>query len=196
MWWSDLRRRFSGRRRLALVGGLALLAGGALAAWSAGTRGGPGTTEPVATTGDLQPPPPSPLLVFVSGAVNHPGLYRLTPTARVADALAAAGGIAEGADPGHLPNEAARLHDGTQVNVPFTTANGRSRTQASKLDLNSAGVEDLRALPDMPVGLAEAIVEVRERWGPFTSVGELKDALGVDRATVVALGRVLRVGPR
>jgi competence protein ComEA len=61
------------------------------------------------------------------------------------------------------------------------------------LDLNSATAAELRALPDMPPGAAEAIVEYRSRWGPFAAVAELKDALGLDRATVASLARDLKV---
>lgn len=62
---------------------------------------------------------PSPALwqVHVSGAVGRPGLVRLPPGARAAQAVAAAGGLAEAADPAAI-NLAAPVADGQQVHVP------------------------------------------------------------------------------
>src|SRR5579864_4596328 len=84
----------------------------------------------------LDPGEPALALVFVSGAVLHPGLYHLSPGARIADAIAAAGGVTPDADPSRLPNLAARIHDGHQVNVPFRRGGGGSRNTADKLDIN------------------------------------------------------------
>jgi len=196
MWWWRFRQILARRRSVAAIAiGLALVVGGATALRSTGrSGGGAGGLDGPAPGIGAEPASTPTLLVFVSGAVSHPGLYRLTASARVADALAAAGGTTSKADPGHLPNEAARLRDGHQVNVPFLHATRGA--SAARLDINTAGIEELRAIPDMPLGLADAIVDVRTRWGAFTSIGELRDALGVDRATVTALSRELWVGPR
>ena len=111
---------------------------------------------PVPAGETVDPPAPSTVLVFVSGAVEHPGLYELSPDARVADALAAAGGITTLADPGHLPDMAERAHDGRQINVPFLKAG----TTAAKLDINTAAPDELDAVPGMPDGLGSAIVAI------------------------------------
>ena len=56
-------------------------------------------------------------MVFVSGAVNAPGNYRLPPDARVGDALDAAGGFADKAQTDAV-NLAATLHDGEHIHFP------------------------------------------------------------------------------
>src|SRR5580692_12179212 len=114
---------------LAIAGAL-VLAG--VAGWSVMSQASAAAPVPVGETVD--PPAPPTVLVFVSGAVAHPGLYELSPDARVADAIAAAGGVTTLADPGHLPNMAQRVNDGRQVNVPFMKAG----TTAAKLDINTA----------------------------------------------------------
>jgi competence protein ComEA len=173
-------------RWLALgIAGALVLAG--LAGWSAMSQASAAAPAPAGETVD--PPAPPTVLVFVSGAVAHPGLYELSPDARVADAIAAAGGFTTLADPGHLPNMAERVNDGRQVNVPFLKAG----TTAAKLDINTAAQSDLDAVPGMPPGLGAEIVQYRDEWGPFTSMSQLHADLGVDSATVTGLEHYLRV---
>jgi competence protein ComEA len=173
-------------RRLALaVAGAVALAG--IAGWSVLHQASAAAPVPAGETVD--PPAPPTVLVFVSGAVAHPGLYELSPDARVADAIAAAGGVTTLADPGHLPDMAQRVNDGRQINVPFT----KSGTTAAKLDINSAAPADLDAVPGMPPGLGGEIVQYRQEWGPFTSMSQLHSDLGVDSATVTGLEHYLRV---
>ncbi len=169
---------------LAIAGSLTLAGA---AGWVAINQ--PATAAPVPVGETVDPPAPPTVLVFVSGAVEHPGLYELSPDARVADALAAAGGVTTLADPGHLPNMAERVHDGRQINVPFL----KTGTTAAKLDLNTAAEDELDAVPGMPPGLAAAIVAYRHEWGPFTTMSQLHSDLGVDSATVTGLEHYLRV---
>jgi competence protein ComEA len=144
---------------------------------------------PILVGETVDPPAPPTVLVFVSGAVAHPGLYQLSPDARVADAIAAAGGITTLADPGHLPNLAQRVNDGRQINVAFLKAG----TTVAKLDVNTAALSDLEQVPGMPPGLAGEILQYRTQWGPFTSMSQLRSDLGVDAATVTSLEHYLRV---
>ena len=138
--------------------------------------------------------PPTTALVFVSGAVMHPGLYRLSPSARIADAIAAAGGLTTAADPSRLPNLAAPVHEGKQINVPFLRSTTRTAA-ATKLDINTASLDELRAIPSMPVGLAEAIVDYRNQFGFIRTLSELRTMLGVDGPTVTGLRPYLYVAP-
>ena len=175
-----------GPRRLVLaVAGAVALAGAA--GWSVLHQAAAAAPAPAGET--VAPPAPPTVLVFVSGAVAHPGLYELSPAARVADAIAAAGGVTTLADPGHLPNMAQRVNDGRQINVPYM----KSGTTAARLDINTAAQADLAAVPGMPPGLAAEIVQYRDEWGPFTSMSQLHADLGVDSATVTGLEHYLRV---
>src|SRR5437870_2087708 len=185
--YAELLTRLKSRRGLGIAG--AGVAVAALVGWAASHQTTAVLPTPVA---DNVPAPAqaATVLVFVSGAVAHPGLYQLSPDARVADAIAAAGGVTSLADPGRLPDLASRVHDGRQVNVPLVRS-GSSST--ARLDINSAAADELDALPDMPPGLGEAIVEYRHQWGPFTSLSQLRTDLGVDSATLSGVGHYLRV---
>jgi competence protein ComEA len=57
------------------------------------------------------------IVVFVSGAVQNPGVYKLNPGERIGDAVNLAGGIREdGAD--DYVNLAAQVKDGQQIKIP------------------------------------------------------------------------------
>ena len=150
-----------------------------------------GSDQPVASAipAVAAPGPAATLLVFVSGAVAHPGLYELAIGARIADAIADAGGILPSADPGKLPNLAGLLHDGHQVNIPF--AKGTSARTSAKVDANSASVSELETIPGMTPDLAQATVDTRTQWGSFASLADLRQALGLDTATATLIGKHL-----
>jgi competence protein ComEA len=150
-----------------------------------------GRDQPVAAAipAVAAPGPAATLLVFVSGAVAHPGLYGLATGARIADAIADAGGILPTADPGKLPDLAALLHDGHQVNVPF--AKGTSARTSGRIDANSAGVDELDTIPGITPDIAQAIVQTRTAWGAFANLADLRNALGLDTATAALIGKHL-----
>jgi competence protein ComEA len=170
---------------------MAVTAFAAVAAGVGGTMTARGSDQPVAAAipAVAAPGPAATLLVFVSGAVAHPGLYELATGARIADAIADAGGILPSADPGRLPNMAGLLHDGHQVNVSF--ARGASARTSAKIDANSASVSELESIPGMTADVAQAIVDTRTQWGPFASLADLRQALGLDTATATLIGKHL-----
>ncbi|HXA29324.1 MAG TPA: SLBB domain-containing protein [Candidatus Angelobacter sp.] len=184
----------SARRRLhLLLGGAAVLAVGAgVVAWTA-SRPAP-VAHRVAAAPAVDAGEPALALVFVSGAVVHPGLYRLSPSARIADAIAAAGGLTRSADPGRLPDLAGPVHEGKQINVPYLRSTSRTGA-ATRLDINTATLDELRAIPTMPLGLADAIVDYRTQFGFIRTLSELRTMLGVDGPTVTGLRPYLFVAP-
>jgi competence protein ComEA len=142
----------------------------------------PALTAPVAPASTA----PSVLVVDVAGAVRRPGLYRLPKGARIADAIARAGGMGRGAAAASV-NLAAPLADGEQVLVPSAVgggavaglAGGGAPSPSAPVDLNSATVEQLDALPGVGPVTAQKIVDYRTEHGPFTSIDDLDAIPGI-----------------
>lgn len=149
----------------------------------------PSSTAPTAAT----------MVVSVVGRVHHPGLVTLEPGARVADAVAAAGGLLPGADPASL-NLAALVTDGQQiaVGVPGAPSDAGGQSASSSggggpVNLNSATAADLDALPGIGPVLAQRIVDYRLQQGPFTSVDQLDDVPGIGPALFAQLRKRVTV---
>ena len=151
-----------------------------MAAWTAlapaGIAADPGLTDPAASC-EAQPALPSALVVDVEGAVVFPGLHQLTAGARVADAIAAAGGYSDAADLGAAAqtlNLAAPVVDGQQVVVPATGQAGIPDGDGGGglVNLNTADGAALDALPGIgPVTVAK-ILDARASQ-PFATLDEL-----------------------
>ncbi|ASL14345.1 ComEA family DNA-binding protein [Mycobacterium intracellulare] len=164
--------------------------------------------------------PDHPVVVSVVGLVHTPGLVTLAPGARIADALQAAGGAVNGADTIGL-NMARPLGDGEQIVVGLAPAPGQptalgssvasGSTPTSKappprpgsgsvkpkageaVNLNTATVQELDALPGVGPVTATAIVAWRQANGKFTSVDQLADVEGIGPARLEKLRALVRV---
>lgn len=159
--------------------------------------GGPGGTglSAASTSTSTTGPAEVEVLVHAAGAVASPGVHRLPAGSRVADLLAAAGGPTADADLDRV-NLAAPLADGERVWFPRVgeevppavaggpaSATGRGASgSAGPIDLNAATADELEALPGIGPSIAAAIVEHRERHGPFAAVDELLEVPGIGPA--------------
>lgn len=126
------------------------------------------------------------ILVHVLGAVATPGLYELQEGDRVVDAIALAGGLADGADPAGV-NLARPLSDGEQLVVPLEGAApvpGVSVGGDGKVNINTADAATLDTLPRVGPAMAERIIAWREANGGFSSIEDLLDVSGIGEATL------------
>lgn len=171
-----------------------------------GTAGDPAAGLPPA---GASPAAPAAAVVHVVGAVGAPGVVTVAADARVADALAAAGGAAPDADLGAV-NLARTVVDGEQLRVPRageapappvaapdgggTTSGAGSGAGAagSAVDLNTADLATLDTLPGVGPVLAQRILD-RRAEAPFTSVDELDDVSGIGPAVLERLRPLVRV---
>jgi competence protein ComEA len=132
------------------------------------------------------------LVVDVAGAVRRPGLHELAPGTRIADALAAAGGATAKADINAV-NLAAPVADGEQIVVPARGpgaaggSSGAAPSPTAPLDLNSASLEQLDALPGIGPTTAQKILDYRQAHGSFHSVAELDAVPGIGQGRIEQL---------
>lgn len=146
----------------------------------------------------IEAPPSRGLVVQIDGAVARPGVYRLPPGSRLADALAAAGGLREDADASGV-NRARQLRDGERVSVPSAAQTAAAHTPAAPgpgsgglVDLNSATATVLETLPGIGPVLARRIVEHRAFRGGFQRLEDLLQVRGVGPRLLDGLrGRVV-----
>lgn len=161
--------------------------------------------EPTATP--LPTNTPSPLIIYVTGAVVQSGAVITVPAgSRVQDAVALAGGATGGADLTRV-NLADTLRDGDQVHVPVVgelpnavgagvvdpnaavagELNLATPGGGNLVGLNSATSEELQTLPRIGPSIAARIIEYRELNGPFTSLDDLDNVSGIGPATLEQL---------
>ena len=139
------------------------------------------------------PPPtatPSPLQVYVTGAVVHPQqTYTLPPGSRVDDALQAAGGATDNADLTRI-NRAGFLRDGDQIHLPALGADDSGLPTpmgGAKVPINSASQSELETLPGIGPVTAARIINYRKQHGDFDDLDDLDEVSGIGPATLANL---------
>ncbi|MHB1163831.1 MAG: ComEA family DNA-binding protein [Candidatus Nanopelagicales bacterium] len=199
-WW------WSGRPRPvvepAATAGAATAGAATAGAAAAGTSGA--SALPVPESLPASPLPglpavpgvPVDVVVHVAGLVARPGLVRLPAGSRVADAVAAAGGVTKSRAADSV-NLARVLVDGEQVLVtlgaPAGGAGGSAVPAAAPLvDLNRSDQAALESLPGVGPVLAARILAWRAANGSFRSIDELGEVAGIGQATLARLRPLVR----
>jgi competence protein ComEA len=196
-WWSDLHYSNAQKRSLLIVGGLVL----ATSSFFILRTSSP--SEAIA-------PPPLTLdvaavdiTIDVQGAVNHPGVYKLTIGSRVVDAIKAAGGVTKAGDPSDL-NQARIIADGEQIYVyaKSSSSHTNSTTQSpvkvkpkgsSFVLVNRASAKEFEELDGIGPVLASRIVSYRKANGPFATIEDLLKVPGIGAGTLSKFKSKLRV---
>lgn len=146
------------------------------------------------------------VVVSITGAVRVPGVYTLPLGARINELIAEAGGKLTNSDTSNI-NLAAKLIDGTTLNVPYTSdredglvetqfptspayainqapgsaAGAQGSTTATTgglIDLNHASQAQLESLPGIGPKYAQEIIRYRTAQ-PFRQVDELINVSGI-----------------
>ena len=162
---------------------------------------------------------PAEIVVYVTGEVVNPGVYRLTAGQRLDAAIALAGGptgkadlsrlnlAAYAADAAHYRVPAAAPESGpggadagtapdSQPPAPGTAATAAAAPCASPVDINSATADCLETLPGIGSVRAESIVAHREQAGPFATAAGIVAVPGIGDGIYRRIANLITVTPR
>jgi competence protein ComEA len=185
-----------------------LLGGGLIYLVSSPPRGAPLELLPL--------PSPAPIQVYVTGAVLHPGVYSLPAGSRIEQAIQAAGGATAQADLQAI-NLAEILEDGNRLvvptEVPLQTAIATSPavratdlptevsdwetptpTVSFPININTASLEELDALPYIGQVRASEIIAYRQAHGPFKRIEDLLKVYGITQEVFDRIKDLITVG--
>ncbi len=152
-------------------------------------------------------------VLYITGAVRRPGVYKLPADSRVYELVEQAGGLTGSAAPEAF-NMAALLEDGMHIHVPDktevtqpvldrstkgeglpgTVASGGSLRGHELIDINTADAKTLEMLPGIGPKTAEAIIRHREQEGPFRCVDDLLSVKGIGPAKLEAIRDQVQAG--
>ena len=137
------------------------------------------------------------VVVYVTGAVLHPGVYEVGGNMRVSDAIEAAGGFKNNAAADYL-NLAAQLSDGEKITVPTKkeakALNKDDDSDESHLvNINTAAKEELMTLPGIGESKADAIIAYRQENGGYRNIEELMQISGIKEGVYSKISEYITV---
>lgn len=118
--------------------------------------------------------------IYIGGAVTNPGFYPLKSTDTIQTLVQACGGTTDNADL-------------TQLDLRLHIPNVDEQQEPQKIDINSADVWLLVALPGIGESKAQAIVDYRQQNGPFQNIYELTEVAGIGTATFERIKHLITV---
>ncbi len=147
------------------------------------------------------------ICVYICGAVVNPGVYEVPVSSRIYELVDLAGGMTDDADTDSV-NLALAVEDGDMVRIPTreetaggsaaagvvsgeqgivsgsgTGSGGSGGTSGGKVNINTAGLEELTSLNGIGDAKAAAIVAYREEHGSFGSIEEIMEVSGIGEGT-------------
>lgn len=132
------------------------------------------------------------ITIYISGAVNNPGILTLSNDKRLNDAIEELGGLSEDADLNRV-NLALKLEDEKHYIVPrigeditveeiqeeSLSESKTDDTKSNLVNINKATLEELDTLPGVGESTANKIVSYREENNLFKSIEEIKNVNGI-----------------
>ena len=119
------------------------------------------------------------IIVYVTGAIQSPGLYKLSSVSTVGDVIKGAGGALPYGDVESI-NLAETVTGGQHIHIKFNFhGNPESLLRNQKININTATIKELDSLPGIGPTMAKRIEEYRQSKGVFTSIEDIKHVKGI-----------------
>ncbi len=119
------------------------------------------------------------ILVYVTGAVEEPGLYELQSPATVKAAIEASKGLLPYADVNHLQLQDT-LEESTHIHVDFNFhGSPEELVRKQNISINDGSEAELQKVSGIGPKMAKKIVDYRQEHGPFKSLEELRHVKGI-----------------
>ncbi|MDR1731272.1 MAG: helix-hairpin-helix domain-containing protein [Synergistaceae bacterium] len=157
-------------------------------------------------------------VLYITGSVRKPGVYRVPRGARLYQLVEMAGGLQSFADSASV-NMAAPLEDGLHIHIPrkgqryygnstivvqpevrypasaVPRPGSGGSSSAGVLDINRATAEELTRLKGVGPALARRIVEYRSQNGRFQNINDLLQVRGIGAKKLEKLRKFVTLGP-
>lgn len=148
--------------------------------------------------------------VQICGAVNQPGVYKVSHTLRIFEVIDLAGGVTQEADTDVI-NLARPVEDEMKIYVPVRGEstdedfNNLSENDLYESDgtgqgiedglvnINQADEEELMTLPGIGEAKAAAIIAYREENGVFSDISEIMNISGIKQAAFDKIKDLIKV---
>lgn len=119
------------------------------------------------------------VIVYVTGAIQSPGLYKVPSRSTIGDVIKKAGGVLPYGDIESI-NLAENVQSGQHIHIRFNFhGNPESLLRNQKVNINTATIKELDSLPGIGPTMAKRIDEYRQSKGAFTSIEDIKHVKGI-----------------
>ena len=129
------------------------------------------------------------IVIDIKGEVLNPGTYEFELGKRIIDAIEKSGGLTEKANVNSI-NLSEKLEDEMVIIVPSfeeeinnennqIISNKKEEIKESKISINTANKSLLMTLKGIGEKKAEAIIDYREKNGPFKTIEEITNVTGI-----------------
>lgn len=151
-------------------------------------------------------PDQGPIFVHITGEVFKPDVYEMSPGSRMNDLIDLAGGFTDKANK-DLVNLAAKLEDEMMVRIPSIDDEENPSSQASneimglvgdwdsassKININTASLEELQTLSGIGPKTAEKIINHRQEK-KFEKIEDIQNVSGIGEKTFEDIKENIRV---
>lgn len=136
--------------------------------------------------------------IHILGEVNYNGILELIVGSRISDAIEKAGGLTTLADVSKI-NLAYILEDGEKLYIPSINDEEdveyllSEKSGSSKININTAKLEELQNIPGVGPSIAQAIIDYREENGKFMNIEDIKSVTGVGESKYKKMEEYIKV---